>query len=279
MTEKLDLKRGKVKTLLYKYTPMRPKARVNFVRLEGVISSSKKHLSLEKLNEVLEEAFEGSPDYVALLINSPGGSPVQSALIGNRIRQLAKEHEVTVLAYVEDVAASGGYWLACAADEIIAQDASIVGSIGVISGGFGFTEAMKKIGVERRLYTAGENKSFLDPFSEAKEDDIERLKTLQLDIHETFKTWVKSRRGDKIKGEGHFTGEFWTGAKALELGIIDKVSDFYSDMEARFGEDFKLKEKEIDSGFSLMKLVGLSTIAKDVVDDLETKGMRAKFGL
>jgi signal peptide peptidase SppA len=269
---------------IYKITGLKPKTRIHALRLEGVIMSGKKYLSLEKIDNALKKTFEGKPDYVALIINSPGGSPVQSALIGNRIRQLAQEKNVKVLAFVEDVAASGGYWLACAADEIYGLEASILGSIGVISGGFGFSELIKKIGVERRIYTAGENKSFLDPFSEARDEDIETLKKLQLEIHEVFKSWVKSRRGDKFimthaQSAKLFTGAFWVGVTAKELGLIDKITDMHTEFTARFGKNYEIKEFKTESGFNLKKMLGLGRLGQEALEDFETRAHYARFGM
>jgi len=179
---------------------------VPVVRLSGVIASGgllgRAGLSIETTAPLLARAFaQRGAKAVALTINSPGGSPVQSALIAQRIRLLANEKKLPVIAFVEDVAASGGYWLACAADEIVADAASIVGSIGVISAGFGFKDLIAKIGVERRVHTSGENKSMLDPFRDENPEDIERLKRLQGEIHDGFKDWVRERRGSKLKGE------------------------------------------------------------------------------
>jgi signal peptide peptidase SppA len=244
--------------------------RVNVLRLYGVISPSKSNsplggggpvLNLESLAADIEKAFKPSGlSAVALLINSPGGSPVQSNLIAARIRQLADEKDIPVIAFTEDVAASGGYWLACAADEIVADPASIVGSIGVISGGFGFTGLMEKLGVERRLYTAGENKSRLDPFSAEKESDVEWIKSLQLDLHEIFRTYVETRRGEKFKVDDPrslMNGDVFLGDKALELGMVDGVGDMRSTLRARFGEKVQIKlVNKPKRGLSFLNLLG-----------------------
>lgn len=196
-------------------------------------------LNLAALDRAIEAAFKlPRLKAVALAVNSPGGSPVQSALIARRIRALADEKNVPVIAFCEDAAASGGYWLACAADEIVADGASIVGSIGVISAGFGFVEAMHKLGVERRIYTAGESKSQLDPFLPENAEDVARLRALQDDLHAQFKDWVRARRGDKLaQDQDLFDGRFWSGRQALLLGLVDALGDLHSVCRARFGQD------------------------------------------
>ena len=194
---------------------------VNHLSLSGAIgigTPMRPALTLKSLNPLLERAFKRKGlSAVAITINSPGGSPVQSALIHARIRELAEEKKVPVIVFCEDVAASGGYWLACAGDEIYADESSVVGSLGVISSGFGFVEAIRKLGVERRVHTAGENKSMLDPFKPERPEDIEHLLSLQADIHDAFKTLVLSRRGTKLKLEDKdiFSGAFWSGRQAL----------------------------------------------------------------
>ncbi|MCG8507697.1 MAG: S49 family peptidase [Rhodospirillales bacterium] len=220
---------------------------VGVLRLAGVIGQTgpwRKGLSLATLAGPIERVFKLKHlKAVALAINSPGGSPVQSALIARRVRAMADEKEIPVVAFAEDVAASGGYWLACAADEIFADENSIVGSIGVISGGFGFPELLKRIGVERRLHTAGERKAILDPFSREKAEDVEHLREIQGDIHDSFKTMVRDRRGKKLKApdEELFSGAFWTGRKAADMGLIDGIGDLRSVMRERFGEKVKLR--------------------------------------
>ncbi len=219
------------------------------VRLAGVISAmpmpGRGAFSLTALAEPLERAFSlGGVKAVALAINCPGGSPVQSALIHKRVRALAAEKEVPVLAFAEDVAASGGYWLATAADEIYADQNSILGSIGVVSAGFGFTGMIEKLGVERRLHTEGENKAMLDPFQPEDPEDVARLHAIQKDIHDSFKALVRERRGDKLPKRNVnrlFTGDVWTGPKALELGLIDGLGDMRGVLRARFGDKVKLR--------------------------------------
>ncbi|MEO1746860.1 MAG: S49 family peptidase [Pseudomonadota bacterium] len=220
---------------------------VPVVRLQGMIaaggSTFNPTLSLASCAQNLERAFKmKEAPAVALAVNSPGGSPVQSRLIYKRIRDLAKEHDKEVLVFCEDVAASGGYMIACAGDEVFADPSSIVGSIGVISAGFGFVEAIDKIGVERRVYTAGKNKSTLDPFAPAKEEDIARIKELQLEIHDVFIDLVKESRGDKLADDDDlFTGRFWAGGKAQELGLIDEIGDIRGVIKDRFGEKAELR--------------------------------------
>jgi len=217
------------------------------VRLHGTImaggSQFKQTLNIATVAPMLEKAFaKKDAPVVAISINSPGGSPVQSRLIYQRIRALAEEKNKKVLIFVEDVAASSGYMIALAGDEIFADPTSIVGSIGVVSGGFGFPEMLKKIGVERRVYTAGENKVILDPFQPEKEGDIEYLKTLQLEIHKVFIDMVKSRRGSRLGEDSTiFSGLFWTGTRGLELGLIDGLGEMRDVIKRRFGKDAKLE--------------------------------------
>jgi len=220
---------------------------VPVVRLSGVIASSgllgNRSLSIETVAPLLKRAFDmRGAKAVALAINSPGGSPVQSALIGQRIRLLADEKNLKVIAFVEDVAASGGYWLACAADEIIVDPHSIVGSIGVISAGFGFQDLIGRIGVERRVYTSGERKSMLDPFRPQKPEDVERLTRLQAEIHDGFKDWVRQRRAGKLNGDEQslFSGEFWTGRRGAELGLVDGLGELRATLQARYGTKVRL---------------------------------------
>ena len=215
---------------------------VSMVKLHGVITPAtgpvpRSVINAATMDKVLERAF--APERlaaVALLVNSPGGSPTQSALVGDRIRRLAEDRGVPVLAFCEDVAASGGYWLACAADEIYAHPTSIVGSIGVISQGFGLEGLLQRIGVERRLYTAGEAKSRLDPFLPEKPEDVVWLRGLQDQLHEMFQDWVRERRGDRLNTDGNdlFTGEVWTGARALELGLVDGLGTARGVLSERF---------------------------------------------
>jgi len=267
------------------------------VRLQGVIAASsspsafKSELSLMACAEVLDKAFahKKSPA-VAIIVNSPGGSPVQSRLIYKRIRDLALEKSKQVFVFVEDVAASGGYMIACAGDEIIADPSSVIGSIGVVSASFGFPELLKKIGVERRVYTAGKNKVSLDPFQPEKPSDIEHLKSLQLEIHEVFINLVKERRDTKLKDdEDLFTGLFWTGLRAKELGLIDDLGDMRSVLRARFGEKVQLKliapARSLLGRKVLGGLLGGSSlndfgseVAQGAIHVVEERLARARFG-
>lgn len=264
------------------------KAVVSILKLNGVIASSsfRSNLSIATMSESIEQAFrQKNLKGVVLDINSPGGSPVQSSLIFNRIRAFALEKKVPVFSFVQDVAASGGYWLACAGDEIFVDNNSIIGSIGVISGGFGFQDFISRFGIERRLYTSGDQKSFLDPFKPEKEEDILRLKKLQSDIHESFKNLVRERRKGKLNADEIelFSGEFWTGSRALELGLVDGIGDIRTVMKDRFGE--KVKFKDFGQGTSwLRRRLGLSLFQKsnlfeDFLHSLEARLMWSKFGL
>ena len=224
-----------------------PPPTVAVIPLAGVIGSfgpRRRGLSLESLAPVIARAFKvGGLKAVALAINSPGGSPVQSALIQKRIRALAEEKKVPVFAFAEDVAASGGYWLALAGDEVYADENSIVGSIGVISAGFGFPDAIRRLGIERRVHTAGEKKSFHDPFQDEKPEDVARLRALQDEIHENFRDFVRTRRAGKLNAPETelFTGEFWTGRRAVALGLIDGLGDLRTVMRARYGEKVRFR--------------------------------------
>ena len=215
---------------------------VPVVRLTGIIGFStplRPGLSLAGIARTLERAFAmRGAAAVALAINSPGGSPVQSHLIFRRIRELAEEKKRRVIAFIEDAGASGGYMIACAADEIVADPHSIVGSIGVVGGTFGFDKLIAKIGIERRLYTSGEHKAMLDPFLPENPDDVERLKKLQREIHDDFIALVKSRRGAKLNGPENdlFSGEYWTGRRALELGLVDAIGDLRATLREQFGD-------------------------------------------
>lgn len=235
---------------LLSWIPFRPFRRpapvVALLRLEGAIGSGgtlRRGLSLTALAEPIARAFaQPRLKAVALSINSPGGSAVQSALIAKRIRQIADEKQVPVIAYVEDVAASGGYWLACAADEIYADESSIVGSIGVVFAGFGFVGLIDRLGVERRVHTAGERKAILDPFRPEQSADVETLKSLQAEVHDSFKDYVRSRRGTRLKGDEElFTGEFWSGRRALDHGLVDGLGEIRSDLRRRFGDKVQVR--------------------------------------
>jgi signal peptide peptidase SppA len=237
---------------------------VPVVRLSGVIAApsllGSRGLSIETAAPLLRRAFATrGARAVVLSINSPGGSPVQSSLIAQRIRLLAAEKQLPVIAFVEDVAASGGYWLACAGDEIVADASSIVGSIGVISAGFGFQDLLARFGVERRVHTSGERKSMLDPFRPERTEDVERLKGLQAEIHDGFKDWVRQRRGARLKGDPAtlFSGEFWTGKRGLELGLVDSLGEVRGVLQARYGA--KVHLPVISPRRSLMQRFGLGS--------------------
>ncbi|WP_440957637.1 S49 family peptidase [Oceanicaulis sp. LC35] len=253
---------------------------VPVIRLEGVIMSGGRNanaLNLQRVEKQIEKAFS-MPDTsaVALLINSPGGSPVQSRLIHERIRALAVEKDKTVLAFCEDVAASGGYFLAVSADEIFVDPATIIGSIGVINAGFGFTEAMDKLGVERRVKTAGKSKLIADPFSPETDQQKERMERLLNTVHGQFIELVKSRRGEKLnpqEGEELFDGSVFTGSEAIENGIADEIGDLRSVVRARFGEDVRVKV------FSPAKQGPLSRLFGAALDGVELRAVWARFGL
>jgi len=234
---------------LKRFLPGQKKApKVAVLRLDGAIGPSTSRLRGAMLNihsqaARIERAFKiRKLSAVALVVNSPGGSAVQSALIASRIRALAEENDVAVFAFAEDAAASGGYWLACAGDEIYVNEASIVGSIGVISSGFGFQDLIARYGIERRVHAAGENKAVLDPFLPERPEDIERLKESQAAVHEHFIAYVRARRGDRLHGDAPdlFTGAFWTGQKAVELGLADAIGDVRSVMREKYGNHVQL---------------------------------------
>ncbi|MGY3438744.1 MULTISPECIES: S49 family peptidase [unclassified Marinovum] len=252
---------------------------VAVIRLEGAIGTGgRSSLTDAGLAPVIEKAFKrGKPDAVALELNSPGGSPVQSSLIAGRIRRLAAEKNIPVFAFVEDVAASGGYWLASAADEIYADHSSIVGSIGVISAGFGASVFLARQGVERRVHTAGNSKSFLDPFQPEKEEDVERLKRLLDQLHVNFISQIKERRGDKLADDRDlFTGEIWVGETAHSVGLIDGIGHLDAVMKDRFGA--KVKFRRYGKGRTLAQRLGMS-LAEDALGLVEERAAFARFGL
>lgn len=277
-------------------TPVVPVLR--FTGPIGMATPLRPGISLAAYASAIEKAFDASKlDSVAVLINSPGGSPVQSNLIFKRIRQLAEEKKKRVYVFCEDVAASGGYFLAIAGDEIYADPSSIVGSIGVISSSFGFVEAIEKLGIERRVYTAGLNKSQLDPFLPEKEEDIARLKALQLDVHDVFIGLVKERRLGKLKAPDTelFSGAFWTGSKAAEFGLIDGIADVRSKMQELHGEKVQLRVFEPEKPGLLGRMRKLSStaanygtgdggggglaFASDLVSAIEARALWSRFGL
>jgi signal peptide peptidase SppA len=271
---------------------------VPVVRLSGVIGAVtplRPGMSLSGVARTLERAFAvKNAKAVALMINSPGGSPVQSRQIYLRIRQLATEKKLPVLVFVEDVAASGGYMIACAGDEIFCDPSSILGSIGVVGGSFGFQELIQKIGVERRLYTAGAHKAMLDPFLPENPDDVARVKALQREIHTVFIELVKQSRGERLKGteEVLFTGEYWAGERSIALGLADAIGDLRSTLRARYGDKVQtpviapatgmlsglLGRRSAGAG-TLDQLDGIAGLPDELISALETRVIWAKFGL
>ncbi|GAA1253037.1 S49 family peptidase [Prauserella halophila] len=261
----------------------RDKDVVAVVKLQGIITQhaspvGRGVLNLSTVESALTRAFgHENLKAVALQINSPGGAPTQSGLIAERIRQLADEKNVPVIAFCEDVAASGGYWLACAADEIVAHRTSQVGSIGVISGGFGFTGLISRLGIERRLHTAGENKARLDPFSPEKDEDVEWLKGVHDDLHGLFTEWVRERRGSRLaEGADLFTGDIWLGQRALDLGLVDRVGNLRDVVSERF-PDAEVVTAEPKK--SLAARLGLGAPAAAALSALEHRATWSRFGL
>ena len=277
-----------MKSYLDKYLPSfslwrsrRPTVAV--IRLNGVIGrvgGLRQGLTLAGLASAIEKAFRQKRlTAVALSINSPGGSPVQSSLLHRRIRTLAAEKDVPVFAFVEDVGASGGYWLACAGDEIYADANSIIGSIGVVSAGFGFADAIKRLGIERRLYTAGKQKGMLDPFLAEDAKDVKHLKSLQGELHENFKGIVRESRGERLSGPEAelFSGAFWTGRQALDMGLVDGVGELRETLRDRFGDKTRFRIFG-DSRKSLRRRLGLGgETVRDVPDagDWLVRGLAA----
>ncbi|HVX72475.1 MAG TPA: S49 family peptidase [Devosia sp.] len=253
---------------------------IPLVRLHGVIAADQRpgRINIESVAPLLERAFDMPGSTVAIVVNSPGGSAVQSRLIAKRIRDLARENGKQVLVFVEDAAASGGYFIATAGDEIIADPSSIVGSIGVIFAGFGFPGALAKLGIERRVHTAGRNKSTLDPFLPEKPEDVERIKQMELDIHQVFIDWVKSRRAGKLKApdEQLFTGEFWSGVRGRDLGLVDALGDVHETLVTRFGKDVRTKLIAPRRGLFRLPSFGLAT---DLAAAIEDRAHWTRLGL
>jgi signal peptide peptidase SppA len=264
---------------------------VSVMRLSGAIgmrTGLSRGLSLAGVSESLEKLFADSEaEAVALIINSPGGSPVQSALIHDRIRRLAEDAEVEVMTFAEDVAASGGYMLALAGDEVYAHENSIVGSIGVVSAGFGFQQLIEKIGIERRVHTAGDRKAMLDPFRPEDPRDAAHLEALQKEVHESFKAMVRTRRKGKLKGDEAdlFSGMFWTGATAVKLGLVDGVGDLRSVCEQKYGEDVEFRLVQPRRSWFGNERAGVSLgalpprWADQLLDTLEERALWSRFGL
>ena len=267
---------------------------VPVVRLTGVIGIStpfRPGLTLANVARVLDRAFTlRRARAIALVINSPGGSAVQSHLIHGRIRALAAERKLPVIAFVEDVGASGGYMIACAADEIVCDPSSILGSIGVVGATFGLEKAIKKLGVERRVYTAGKNKAMLDPFLPENPEDVKRLKAIQQEIHEAFIALVKARRGKKLKGpeSALFSGEYWVGPKAVELGLADRLGDIRAVLREKFGAKvvtpliaergwFGRRVPGVGMG-QIESLLSQPGLADDIISALETRASWARYG-
>ncbi len=303
--------RARVRDLCMRaFAPLRPLVPPRFrldrpvvpvVRLAGVIGFStplRPGLTLAGIARSLERAFAvRTARAVAIAVNSPGGSPVQSHLIFRRIRELAAEKNRRVIAFVEDAAASGGYMIACAADEIVADPHSIVGSIGVVGGSFGFDKALAKLGIERRLYTSGEHKAMLDPFLPENAGDVERLKKLQREIHDSFIALVKSRRGEKLNGADNelFSGEYWAGQRALELGLVDAIGDLRGVLRERFGDRVVTPLISAERGWLGRRIRGVASaagivgaghgdllqagLAEELISAIEARALWARYGL
>ncbi|MDA9817882.1 S49 family peptidase [Flavobacteriaceae bacterium] len=263
------------------------KSTVNSLTLKGVIGDVGKFdkgINIDNTAKTIERAFKKGIKAVAINVNSPGGSPVQSELIFQKIRELSHKHKIPVFTFAQDVAASGGYWLLCAGDEIYAHEASIIGSIGVVSASFNFSEAIKKIGVERKIHTEGKSKALLDPFSPEDKDGVKMLKSVQKDIFDSFKNFVKEQRGNKIKKDDDiFTGAFWSGKTAVSHGLVDKIGNMQSIMKEKFGDNVKIVEiKDKKKGF-IKELISGSIFSignsKAIFQAIEEKSIWNKFGL
>lgn len=268
---------------------LNPTDKVVVLRMAGVIADSSQMrragINYHKFKEAIEKAFDvPRAKAVAIVINSPGGAPAQCSIISSAIQKLSNDKKIPVYTFIEDVAASGGYWLACLGDEIYAQSTSIVGSIGVISSGFGLDEFIKSHDITRRIYTSGRDKSFLDPFKPEKADDVARLKSIQADMHETFKDWVRQQRGIRLNGDDStlMEGGFWTGRAAHELGLIDGIGDVTSVMREKFGDDIRFVDcsPEKKSWITSLLPFGEARIdIGDVLDKAEERTIWSRFGL
>lgn len=301
MAEQLNDREGSgLADKLMQYVPARFRpgaAVVPVVRLSGVIGAVtplRPGMTLAGVARILERAFSyRNAKAVALVINSPGGSPVQSRQIYLRIKQLAAEKKLPVLVFVEDVAASGGYMIACAGDEIICDPSSILGSIGVVGGTFGFQEAIKRLGIERRLYTAGAHKAMLDPFLPENPDDVAKLKAIQREIHDIFISLVKDSRGARLKGSDDtlFTGEYWAGESSIALGLADSIGDLRSTLRARYGEKVltpviaqptgllsSLFGRKSPGAGQLSAMESMAGLPDELISAVETRAIWAKFG-
>jgi len=254
---------------------------ISVLRLDGVIGKGgmgKSGINFDSLNDQIEKAFKPkSLLAVCLIINSPGGLPVQAELIAHRIRSLADEKGVAVYSFVEDIAASGGYWLACAADEIYVSKSSIIGSIGVISSGFGMHKAIEKLGIERRIYAQGSNKSVMDPFSPAKDEDVKIIKGVQQKIYNHFVEYVKTRRNAKLtqSDEFLFNGEFWAGQSAVDFGLVDGIDNLYNFIKNKFGSEAKVKQIKVKESF-IKKYISAKT---DIIGEIKQQLIYDKFNL
>jgi signal peptide peptidase SppA len=273
------------RTFLQKLLLRKPQKVVNVLRLKGAIGMGSRlqpSLNAKDLEPLFKRAFTKRADAVALVINSPGGSAVQSSLIHARIRQLAEENKLPVFVFIEDVAASGGYWLACAGDEIHADDSSIVGSIGVIYAAFGFDKAIAKLGIDRRVHTAGENKSILDPFKPEKKEDVKRILDMQKHIHDSFKALVRSRRAGKLKGAEKelFSGAFWAAGDAMARGLVDGIGHMHAVLQKKYGDKVVLREIEAPKGFGRRLGFGaFGDVPDATIEALEIRALWSRFGL
>lgn len=267
-----------------------PRPRVAVIRMSGLITDSagprRNTISHDKYYKLIEKAFSlPNLKAVALVINSPGGAPAQCSLITDQIRDAANEDNVPVYAFIEDVAASGGYWLACAGDKIFAQESSIVGSIGVLYSGFGLKDFIERYGIKRRLYTSGEDKAFMDPFVDEKDSEVKRLKNIQDDIHEQFRDWVKSRRGDRLNGPDKelLEGDFWSGRQAYDKGLIDGIGQWRSILRDEYGPDAKFvtlaPEKKLLPFLPLGSRATFAGQMPELLNALEEYAARERYGL
>ncbi len=264
-----------VQSMKFKNPFRRDRKTVSVVRLNGMIATGR-GLNDAGLAPLLEKAFAKKPSAVALVINSPGGSPVQSSLIGARIRRLADENNTPVYAFIEDVAASGGYWLAVSADEIYLDASSVVGSIGVVSAGFGLDQLINKHGIERRVHTAGTSKSMLDPFQPQKDEDVVRLKGLLDGIHQTFKDHITERRGLKLVDRDLFTGEIWVGQKGIDDGLADGIGHLVPTLKNKFGG--KVRFRAYGQKKSILSRFGMNMLG-DLTHSIEERAAFARFGM
>ncbi|MES2215539.1 MAG: S49 family peptidase [Pseudomonadota bacterium] len=286
MTHQQSSKLDQILTM-FPFNIFNPVPTVAVIRLGGVIGKvgMRGGMSIESLNDSIERAFKKQKLLaVCLVINSPGGSPVQSDLITTRIRSLAEEKDVPVYSFVEDMAASGGYWIACAGDEIYASRSSVIGSVGVVSSGFGFQEAIEKLGIERRVYTEGKNKSVLDPFEPAKAADIKIIKNLQKNIHQHFVDHIKSRRKSKLTQSDDvlFNGEFWTAETAVDFGLIDGINNMYSFIKERFGDEAKISYVNPKESWFKKKLgieIDANQFVSDTLSALKSEVKNQKFDM